>query len=203
MIKAKIFLALLAGCVFSFPVAAKMYKWVDDKGQTHYGETIPPEYANKDRSELGKDGRILKNTDVLTPEEHRAKEQAEVQKRADEKAELEQKRRDQSLLNTFSSVKEIDLSKSRNLQQVEGRINSISVQIKMTQDNLQGHKTEAAAKTKAGKAIPASLQDDIDETQRLLDKQQKDLEKFKAEKVSVEERYETDKARYKQLTGKQ
>jgi hypothetical protein len=179
-----------------------MYKWVDDRGQTHYGETIPPEYANKDRTELGKDGRIIKKTDVLTPEEHRAIEQAEVQKRAEDKAVLEKKRRDQSLLNTFSSVKEIDLSKARNLQQVEGRINSMTVQIKMTQDTLQGHQKEADSKAKAGKKIPTSLQEDIDETQQLLEKQQLDLEKFKAEKIAVEQRYEADKVRYMELTGK-
>jgi len=49
-------------------------------GTTHYGETIPPEYANKDRSELDKTGRVIKKDDVLTPEELRAKEQADAKK---------------------------------------------------------------------------------------------------------------------------
>lgn len=195
--------AALLSTVISFPVAAKLYKWVDDKGHTHYGETIPPEYANRDRSELGKDGRVIKKTEVLTPEEHRAREQDEAKQRNEEKAALELKRRDQALLNTFSNTREIDLSKERNIQQVESRISSITVQIRMTEATLQGHRKEADVKTKTGKPIPASLQEDIDETQQLLDKQQSDLAKYKAEKISVNERYEADKARFKQLTGAQ
>lgn len=188
-------------CVISLPASAKLYKWVDDKGQTHYGETIPPEYANRDRSELGKDGRVIKKTEVLTPEELRAREHEEAKQRNEDKAALEQKRRDQALLNTFSNTREIDLSKERNLQQVESRINSINVQIRMTEATLQGHRKEAEVKTKTGKPIPASLQEDIDETQQLLDKQQGDLAKYKAEKISVEQRYEADKERFKLLTG--
>ena len=44
---------------FSLNAEAKLYKWVDDKGITHYGEVIPPEYANKEidslkKSEIGR-----------------------------------------------------------------------------------------------------------------------------------------------------
>jgi len=48
MTKSKLLIALIAGLTFCLPASAKMYKWVDDKGTTHYGETIPPEYAGKD-----------------------------------------------------------------------------------------------------------------------------------------------------------
>src|SRR4030067_118451 len=143
MIKFKLLVALVAGIAFSFPVAAKMYKWVDDKGTTHYGETIPPEYADKDRSELDKSGRVIEKKEVLTPEERRASEQAGIKKRADEEAALEQKRRDKALVNTYSNEKEIDLARNRNLKQVEARIGSISSQLKMADSNLAGLKKEA------------------------------------------------------------
>jgi len=79
------------GIAFSLPAAAKLYnKWVDENGTTHYGETIPPEYADKDRAELNKAGRVVKKQDVLTPEERRAarnaKEQEEANQLAEEKA---------------------------------------------------------------------------------------------------------------------
>ena len=54
MTKSKLLVALIIGIAISLPVSAKMYKWVDDKGATHFGETIPPEYANKKRAELDK-----------------------------------------------------------------------------------------------------------------------------------------------------
>ena len=203
MINYRLFVALVIGMTFSLPVTAKMYKWVDDKGVTHYGETIPPEYAHRDREELNKAGRVVEKKEVLTPEERYAKELEDIKKREDEEAVLEQKRRDKALLNTYSSAKEIDLARVRNLQQVEARLNSISSQLKMADDKLIGLQKEADGYAKTSKKIPPSLQDDLQESQARLTKLQQDLEKSMAEKAAVEARYDADKARYKELTGKE
>lgn len=202
MVKSGLLAALIAGLTFSLPAAAKLYKWVDDQGITHYGETIPPEYADKNRDELSQSGRVIKKEEVLTPEERQAKKQSDAKKREDEKAALEQQRHDQTLTNTYSNVKEIDLARSRSLQQVDARIFSINSQVKMASDNLLGLQNEADGYTKANKPIPASLKDDLLETQRRLERVQQTLEKLKAERTSVEARYDADKARYQELTGK-
>jgi len=198
----KLFAVLAIGITFSFPVAAKMYKWVDDKGTTHYGETIPPEYANKNRAELDKAGRVVDKKEVLSPEARRANEQAEAKKRADDEAALESKRHDKALVNTYSNVNEIDLARKRNLQQIDARVNSINSQLKTANANLLSFQKEADALTKAGKTIPATLNDDLQESQERLDKLKQDFEKANSEKVAMEARYDADKARYKELTGK-
>lgn len=199
-------IAIALGVSFSLPAAAKLYKWVDENGTTHYGETIPPEYADKDRVELNKAGRVIKKQDVLTPEEIRAersnKEQEEARKLSEEQAALERKRRDRALIDTYSNVNEIDLARKRNLQQIELRINGINANLKMASDNLLGLQNEAEAYIKANKAIPKDLQDDLNEAQTRVDKLQKDMEKPQAEKTAMEARYEADKARYRELTGK-
>lgn len=202
MNKLKLFAVLAAGITFSFPVAAKMYKWVDDKGTTHYGETIPPEYANKNRSELDKAGRVVDKKEVLTPEARRANEQAEAKKRAEEEAALESKRHDKALVNTYSNENEIDLARHRNLQQLEARVNSINSQLKTANGNLLNFQKESDALNKAGKAIPATLKDDLKESQERVDKLKQDLDKASAEKTAMEARYDADKTRYKELTGK-
>ncbi len=201
MTKLKLLVALAIGITFSLPVSAKMYKWVDDKGTTHYGETIPPEYANKNRTEL-KAGRVVEKKEVLTPEERRANEETEAKKRVADEAALEAKRRDKALVNTYSNEKEIDLARSRNLQQIDARVNSISSQVKTANGSLQGFQKEADGFTKAGKPIPQTLQEDLKESQARLDKLKQDLEKATAEKTTIEARYDADKARYKELTGK-
>ncbi len=202
MTKSTLLLALIASLGLALPASAKMYKWVDEKGTTHYGETIPPEYANRDRTELNKAGRVVKKEEVLTSEERRAKEQADSQKKTDEAAALEQKRRDKALVNTFSNTDEIELARSRSLQQVDARLSSINAQLKLAADNLVGLKQEAAARTAAGKKVPASLQDDLTESEARQKKLQQDLAKVTAEKAEVNGRYDADKARYKELTGK-
>lgn len=195
-------LTLLAGLVFSLPAAARMYKWVDDKGTTHYGETIPPEYANKDRQLLNKSGVVVKTQDILTPEERLAKEAESAKTQAEEAAVRDKKLHDKSLTDTYSSVDEIELSRSRNLQQVDARINSINSQLKMANDNLLGLQKDAANRSKSGGKVPVSLQEDIKVAQDRVSRLMQDLGKYKAEKQAVDARYNIDKARYKELTGK-
>ena len=202
MIKFKFFVALIVGATFSLPAAAKLYKWVDENGTTHYGETIPPEYADKDRSELNKAGRVIKTEEVLTPEKRRAKVEAEAKKREEEKTAFEQQRHDKTLVNTYSSVKEIDLARARSMQQIDARINVIHSALKTANENLNGLQKEAENYTMAKKRIPASLEEDLQDAHTRLEKLQKDLELPQAEKAALEARYDADKARYMELTGK-
>lgn len=198
----RVLIALVIGITFSLPATAKLYKWVDDKGTTHYGETIPPEYADKDRTELNKSGRAIKKIEVPTPAERQAQEQAEAKKRADEKSALERKRRDMTLTSTYSNSKEIDLARNRNLQQVNARINNNNSQLKLANGSLLGLQKESEGYTRANKPIPKDLQDDIKEAQTRVAKLQQNLEKSLAEKAAVEARYDADKARYQELTGR-
>jgi uncharacterized protein YifN (PemK superfamily) len=200
--KLTVFIALIAGFTVSFPVVAKLYKWVDDKGTTHYGETIPPEYADKDRVELNQAGRIIKNEAVITPERRRAKELEDAKKRDDDKLALEQKRRDKTLINTYSNVKEIDQARMRSVQQVDARINVLNSYIKTATDNLSALQKEADGYTAANKKIPVSLDEDLQEAGSRLTKLQHDAEQPNTEKAALEARFAEDKARYMELTGK-
>lgn len=195
-------IALAVGITFSLPAAAKLYKWVDDNGVTHYGETIPPEYANKDRVELNKSGRAVKKIEIPTPAERQAQSKAKAQEIVDKNNLAEKKRRDMMLTSTYSNSKEIDLARNRSLQQVNARINNHNAQLKMASNNLLELQKESEAYTKANKPIPASLQEDVAEAQTRVDKLQKNLDKSLAEKASVEARYDADKARYQELTGR-
>jgi hypothetical protein len=52
------------------PAYAVMYKWVDENGVTHYGDSIPSQYINRANVELNQGGVILKkNEPALTPEQ--------------------------------------------------------------------------------------------------------------------------------------
>jgi hypothetical protein len=194
------------GIFFSLPAAAKLYKWVDEKGTTHYGETIPPEYADKERVELNQAGRVVKKQEAPVPGELNAKrgkkEQEDARKRNEDQATLEMKRHDRALVETYSNANEIDLARKRNLQQIESRIAGVNASLKMASDSLLGLQKEADAYTQGNKAIPESLQEDQREAQARFDKLQKDLGKVEAEKAAMDARYDADKARFKELTGR-
>ncbi|MDO8413807.1 MAG: DUF4124 domain-containing protein [Gallionellaceae bacterium] len=194
-------IGLLLLAAFTSSAEAKLYKWVDDQGETHYGETIPPEYADRDNVQFDDKGRIIKRNEKMTKEARRAQEAAEAKKRADEAAEFEQRRKDKMLLNTYSNEREIDLARDRNLQQVEALINSIQLLQKSAQESLDSYQVEQEKVTQAGRKIPASLESDIaDAVQKTIKlRQQMTTAQEKAAKVRAS--FEADKLRYRELTG--
>ena len=199
----KIFSACLVLLVLAFSTTAeaKLYKWVDDKGVTHYGEVIPPEYTNKSNALLSDKGRLIKKNEEINIKDQRANEQDEAKKRIDNEAKLEQSRKDKALQNTFSSEKEIDLARDRNLHQVESLISSIQSLQKTARENLKNYQQEAEERKRAGKKLHASLQADITESENKLAKLQLDLVKAQEKAAGVKASYEADKIRFRELSG--
>ena len=189
---------LMAGLIlcatFSTSAEAKLYKWVDNQGVTHYSSTIPPEYANKDRVQINQEGREIKPEAQKPPED--------AQPTPEEQAAIDQRRKDKALLDTYSNVSEIDLARDRNLQQVNARINSIEIRLKSAQSSLEAHQKEREHITKAGRKIPASLQSDLSDDQDQIDRLQDMLNQAQQEAADIKARYDADKARYRALTGK-
>lgn len=188
--------AALCAAMISVNAEAKLYKWVDKNGQTHYGETIPPEYANSDTKTLEK-GRVKERSDGFDKsQQEESKIDPEVAKAA-----REAKRRDEALLNTYSSEKEIDLSRDRNLLQVEARVNSFTTMLKSAKESLDSLYKERDNLTKQNRKLPQSLTEDITEGEALVSKRQKELETSQREMDAVKARYEADKQRYRELKG--
>lgn len=202
MAKFKLLAALVAGLTLSFPAMATLYKWVDDNGTTHYGETIPPEYADRDHQVLNNEGRVIRSEEVMTPERRRAKNLEDAKKREKAEAALERERHDKTLINIYNSADEIDLARMRNVQQIDARINAVNASIKAANDNLLSLQTEADNLAKANRKIPASLQQDLQDAQDRLTKLQQEAAIPQAEKTALEARFDADKARYIELTGK-
>ncbi len=183
--------------IFSLNAEAKLYKWVDDNGTTHYGETIPPEYANKNAVKLEK-GHIEKRDDQFG---QGGKKAAALKDPVSEQARIEAERRDNALINTYSSEQEIDLARDRNLQQVEARAGSYATLLKSAQENLASLQKEYEQLVQQHRKIPQSLEEDLDDAKNHISKLQNDIEINTKERDVVVARYAADKARYRELRG--
>lgn len=198
MIDSRLLVGAAALCAaISMSAEAKLYKWVDENGTTHYGETIPPEYADKEAMKLEKG--ILKKREEK--KEKGTQKKVEDVDPVAEKARIEAQRRDNALLNTYSNEKEIDLARNRNLLQVEARVNSYATMLKSAQATLDGLYQERDSINQNGRKIPASLTSDIAEAEALVAKRQKELNTSNKEVEAVKARYEADKQRYRELKG--
>jgi len=105
------------GALAAQPSLAAMYKWVDEKGKTHYGDSIPPQYANRSSERLNKSGAVQTKAErTAQTAEARPSEQDIEKQKADAKRQLEQRRQDTALLATYSSEREIELARERELK---------------------------------------------------------------------------------------
>ena len=102
----KIIVSTLLAFTFVYgPTAgAGMYKWVDDEGEVHYGNSVPPEFAKKERRKLNERGRTVKVYDAAkTPEEIAEAARLETIRLEQERVAAEKARKDHVLLATYSS----------------------------------------------------------------------------------------------------
>lgn len=202
MFKSNVLLAMFVfSLAFSINANAKLYKWVDDKGTTHYGEIIPPEYANKEKDTINKAGLVDKRPEKPDAEAIRAKQEAENKRKVDNQLQIEQERRNSALLNTYSNEKEIDLALERSLVLINARIDSNRLLQKSSQNTLTDLTKEAETRTKEGKKIPASLTSDIEQMQARVNRYTTELTKSEEELAAVKTRFANEKILFRKLKG--
>lgn len=62
---------LLSG---SFSAQAKMYKWVDEDSQVHFGDKVPEEYLVREHDELNDSGVVIKHMQAAKTAEQKVEE---------------------------------------------------------------------------------------------------------------------------------
>ena len=203
MLKSKLLavLGFIVAFPFSMTAEAKLYKWVDNSGTTHYDEVIPPEYADKDRDTLKKSGLLDKRPEKIDPDAIRAKEEAAEKQKIEGQATVDLQRRNTTLMNTYSNESEIDLARDRSLVMVNARIESNQMLLKSSQVRLDDYTIEVATRTKASRKIPQSLINDMALSEARVQKYTSELARSEAELEHVQSRFDKEKELYKKLKG--
>jgi Domain of unknown function (DUF4124) len=127
--------ASLALIVCAFVVSsnafAQAYKWVDDKGVVHYGDTLPPEATKKQSTVINSQGRPVKKTDAaLTPEQIAAKEAERERKVEQDKKVAERMRIDNMLTATYTKEQDFKAAYDRSANSLNARLLSLSDRLK-------------------------------------------------------------------------
>jgi hypothetical protein len=178
----------------------RMYKCKDDKGKTYYTQTPPAECQGKEMDEMSKQGTIVKKREAaLTPEQIAAREAEDKRKKEEDLAAKEEKRKNQALLNTYASEKDIEDGRERALKQAEDATKETEKHVAEAQKRAQTLATEKEFYLK--KPMPKKLQDDIKNNEIDLKGYQEALAAKKKELGEINAKYDADKRRYLELTG--
>ena len=197
------FLLALASLAVHAGETERVYKWVDENGQVHYGDSIPPEYSDLPKQVLNEHAVTVDHLEGRKTEEQLAAE-AKAKELAMQK-EL-QLRADKALLATYLSVEEIVMHRDRRIELFQAQSRVTELYLRNLERRLSKLKREAAkyrpySEDPEAPLINEDLVADINETQDTIARHQQNLLKFQEDERQMVARFEGDINRFKALKG--
>ena len=180
--------------------AAKLYKWVDEDGQTHYSDKVPPNAAKRARSELDQHGVTVDRVDAAKTQEQLLREAEEERLRREQQRLAEKQRQaDRVLLRTFRSEDDIVMTRDGQIQAVETYIRVTQANIKRLKSTLNEMQDHAAKLELSGQTVSVrSLKDIETKRQALKDAYQSIIDR-EAEKNRIRQSFAKDQKRFREL----
>lgn len=191
---------VVAGLLTSSASWAAMYRWVDEEGNVHYSDQLPPEAIQRDRDVLDDEGRRVDMQPApKTPEEKAAEERQRQEELAEIRRKAEEERKDRVLLQMFTTVDEIEIARDSRLSQIEAQIALTESKLKRLRDEHTTLKQRIENIEGQGKPVPPQLQENYDVTRQSLLDNERFLQERKAEYQALEEKFAADIERFKEL----
>ena len=183
----------------------QVYKWTDEKGVVHYGDTVPPQYADQDQTVLNSQGvPVTVIPGRRTPEQ----QAAETARRASEDQKRQtaalNRQRDQNLLATYLTVEEIEALRDRRADILDGQARVTTAyldQLRARQRQLEQQVQKFKPYNTASNALPlpervaedlVRATSDIATQERNLESKQQEVDKMRAQ-------FASDIARFREL----
>lgn len=179
----------------------KTYRWVDDEGVVHFGDYVPPEFSDKEKSVLNEQGvhvgriRGRKTAEELAEEVRMAK--------VEEKA-AQKRRADQALLATYLTVEEIEMHRDRRIELVRAQVKVTELYLMNLQRRLDWLQEDASkfqpySDDPDAPPMPVELVEDIDDTKRRMARYELVRQDNNTEAENISARFEHDINRFKKL----
>jgi hypothetical protein len=202
-------LALAVAGAWFAPVQAqdkpgRIVCWKDKNGKVvGCGDKVPLEFQDSAQREMDRRGVTRSTTESA---EDAAKRRAQEQEAARQKQEetkrlAEQRRQDAALLNTFSSDKEIDQKRDRDLQQLDLQVTQLKVSLKNATERYNEAKSRSAAAASKDKKTADMLKEDMAKTAAEQKRLEQSISAKEKEKEDIRKSYAEQKRRFLELRG--
>jgi chromosome segregation ATPase len=199
---AAVFSLVFAAAAIAADSKTKLYKWVDKDGVVHYGSSVPPEYASQQNEQLNAQGQVVKvQSAQKTPEQAAAEAKAQQQAKQDADAAAAQKAKDKVLLDTYTSVADIERDRDSKLSAIDAQITVLNGSITSSQKTLAEFQSRANELVSKDKPVPPDLQKHIDGAKQQLIANQQQLLQQQQYKQQMQDVFVKDISRYRELTG--
>ena len=195
---------VVLGLVVALPVSAgKLYKWVDEKGNVHYSDRVPPEAAKLAREEKNQDGVTVKEVARAKTQEELAAEAAQRVKDEEARKIAEaQAQADRALMLSYTTEDDLLRAREQELGVIEANMATAKLTIASQEKNLSDLLAHAADFERNKKPVPQAVTDSIAHVRAQIEAQQKTLKEREGSKDTVHNEYEAKLLRWRELSAK-
>jgi small-conductance mechanosensitive channel len=189
------FLALLILSLLTLPAAAqskRVYKWLDEHGNVHYSDRLPSEATARQREVLNRDGVRISQLDMAAASPEAAAQRQEM---------LRSAQRDVALSVSYANEDELRRSHEERLGLVRSGLVIARNNIERIQLTLSDNESHAEALSAAGRPIPVRVQENIEQSRRMLAEQQAEIDKLQDRHDQLLLEQNAELVRYRELAG--
>jgi hypothetical protein len=202
MNKLRFIIILPAIMIAGSALAERTFRWVDNEGQVHYGNRVPPEYAKAERRVINEQGRTIQVYEAAKTPEERAAARAAAEVEARRKA-LDEKQaiHDRSLLATYATEQDMQLARDGKVASVEALLQLTNSRIESMKLRLLDLTEEAATYERSGKRLPHSLEDQIKNLRTQIARNEEFVKEKELELSDIQNQFDADINRFIELTA--
>ena len=196
---------LLLAITHSPATVAGMYKWVDDNGEVHYSDRVPPQAVKQERKVINDQGRTVKVYERAKTEEElkAAKRQRAIELEEQKKGEA-QALNDRVLLATYSNEEDMIETRDGKMAAIDGLVQLTERRIISMQKRLGELTEDAASYERSGKPVPDVLTRQIANISKQTSENKTFILVKQEERKAIQKKFAADIARFRQLKhGKQ
>ena len=192
-------LAVIFSLVFSSALA-ETYRYKDENDKWAFGPAVPPEFVHKGYDVYDDKMMLIKRVPRSLTQEEIAQKKLKASK---ELSAEQQRKEDDKLLKRFTSLDEIDLVKSRKINELEGKVSILQGNINGIRQEIENLQSRAAMIERRGGEVPAAILDKISVLRKTDEDTQLIVEQRRLEIDAVAQKYDVYKARFTQIkTGR-
>ncbi len=204
MFKLLLINAVLSCLLLSSVARAGLNKWVDEKGQVHYGDRVPPEYRSKEHSELNTQGVVVHTTHARKTSDELDEEKKQDQLRLKlerERLIVERKKslRDRVLLDTFTTERDLEIARDARIEALDSQISLAETLISNDKKKLEGIKKRIKSIRDSGREPPENLLKSEKSVSRQLENNDEYVENKGNERTEILQTFEADVKRFRVL----
>jgi len=192
---------VLLGCVFS--AQAKMYKWVDENGQMHFGDKIPQKYLVKEHEELNERGMKVKHKEAEKNAQEKAEEQHLEQERKKAALEAQKKEKmDRVLLDAYDSENDLIIARDSRLEAVASQIQLSEAIISESNKKIKSMEERVAEIKVSGRTVPDNLYVTLESEKQQVATQTRVMQTHKKRSDEISEKYNDYIKRFKEAQAR-